>query len=84
MAYVWLTDYVVNSAGLVYQKAGRLSKNITSADVSKPSELFHSVKVRMCMIAEFRQGLYSRVNVRRVMILRLVVLFAALDNRVFS
>lgn len=33
MAYVWLTDYVVNTAGLVYQKAGQLAKNVTSADL---------------------------------------------------
>lgn len=29
MAYVWLTDYVVNTAGLVYQDAGFLNETVT-------------------------------------------------------
>ena len=29
MMYIWMTDYVANSAAVVYQKAGLLSFNIT-------------------------------------------------------
>lgn len=29
MAYIWLTDYVVNTAGLVYQEAGILNETVT-------------------------------------------------------
>ena len=28
MAYIWITDYVVNTAGFVYQDAGVLNKTI--------------------------------------------------------
>ena len=34
MAYVWLTDYVVNTAGLVYQDAGFLNETVTPSMVS--------------------------------------------------
>ena len=34
MAYIWLTDYVVNTAGLVYQEAGILNETVTPSMVS--------------------------------------------------
>ena len=34
MMYFWLTDYVANTAGLVYQKAGYLTYKITPDIVS--------------------------------------------------
>ena len=34
MAYVWLTDYVIDTAGLVYHEAGALNVTITPSDVS--------------------------------------------------
>ena len=33
MVYVWLTDYVVNTAGFVYQSAGVLNETITPSMV---------------------------------------------------
>ena len=33
MVYVWLTDYLVNSAGFVYQSAGKLTYTITPDQV---------------------------------------------------
>ena len=38
MAYIWLTDYVVNTAGLVYQEAGILNKTVTPSMVSSESK----------------------------------------------
>ena len=34
MAYLWMTDYVVNTAGLVYHEAGVLNETITPSMVS--------------------------------------------------
>jgi len=34
MVYVWITDYVANTAGLVYQKAGKLQYKITPEMIS--------------------------------------------------
>ncbi len=33
MMYVWLSDYVANSAGIVYHDAGVLEYNITNNEV---------------------------------------------------
>ena len=33
MAYLWMTDYVVNTAGLVFQQAGVLNETITPSMV---------------------------------------------------
>ena len=33
MAYLWMTDYVVNTAGLVFQQAGALNETITPSMV---------------------------------------------------
>jgi len=35
MVYVWITDYVANTAGLAYQKAGKLQYKITPDMVSE-------------------------------------------------
>lgn len=34
MIYVWLTDYVADTAGFVYQKGGELAYNVTPDMVS--------------------------------------------------
>lgn len=34
MAYVWVTDYLLNTAGLVYQNAGILNETVTPSMVS--------------------------------------------------
>jgi len=34
MAYVWVTDYLLNTAGLVYQDAGILNETVTPSMVS--------------------------------------------------
>ena len=33
MAYLWMTDYVINTAGLVYQQSGVLNETITPSMV---------------------------------------------------
>ena len=43
MMYVWMTDYVANSAAVVYQKAGLMSYTITDDMVCV------CVYVRVCM-----------------------------------
>ncbi|EDO37094.1 predicted protein [Nematostella vectensis] len=35
MVYVWLTDYVINTAGLVYMKSGFMNRTVTQADLPK-------------------------------------------------
>lgn len=34
MAYIWVTDYILNTAGLVYQDAGILNQTVTPSMVS--------------------------------------------------
>ena len=34
MVYVWVTDYILNTAGLVYQDAGILNETVTPSMVS--------------------------------------------------
>lgn len=34
MVYVWVTDYLLNTAGLVYQDAGILNETVTPSTVS--------------------------------------------------
>lgn len=38
MVYVWLTDYVADTAGYVYQVAGKLAYNVTPDMVSGENE----------------------------------------------
>ena len=38
MMYVWMTDYVANSAAVVYQKAGLMSYTITDDMVERERE----------------------------------------------
>lgn len=42
MAYVWLTDYVLNTAGLVYQNAGVLNETVTPSMVSAKKKIAFS------------------------------------------
>jgi len=51
MVYVWITDYVANTAGLVYQKAGKLQYKITPEMVSeqKTAECLNSL-LRNCVL----------------------------------
>ena len=47
MAYIWLTDYVVNTAGLVYQEAGILNETVTPSMVSGTILWFNSESKRI-------------------------------------
>ena len=40
MAYIWLTDYVFNTASLVYHEEGELQRTIRPEDVRKMSGIF--------------------------------------------
>jgi lipopolysaccharide-binding protein len=35
MMYVWLTEYMADTAGFVYQQAGQLNYNVTPSMVSR-------------------------------------------------
>jgi len=43
--YVWLTDYIANTAGFVYQEAGFLQYNITPSTVSERNPTIPSVVI---------------------------------------
>ena len=45
MMYVWLTDYIANTAGFVYQEAGFLQYNITPSTVSERNPTIPSVVI---------------------------------------
>ena len=46
MVYVWLTDYVADTAGIVYQKSGELAYNVTPDMVSSIREF--QMYIHMC------------------------------------
>ena len=56
MAYVWITDYVANTAGLVYQKAGKLQYKITPDMVSEQ-------KNAECLNSLLRNSVLNSVHV---------------------
>jgi len=45
MMYVWLTDYIANTAGFVYQEAGFLQYNITPSTVSERNPTIPNVVI---------------------------------------
>ena len=49
MMYVWMTDYVANSAAVVYQKAGLMSYTITDDMVCATQCMCMYLCVCMCM-----------------------------------
>lgn len=42
MAYVWVTDYLLNTAGLVYQDAGILNETVTPSMVNYSLILYNT------------------------------------------
>lgn len=47
MMYVWLTDYVANTAGYVYQVAGALAYNVTPDKVNTSGLYYMSCVIIM-------------------------------------
>ncbi|XP_065839498.1 bactericidal permeability-increasing protein-like [Oscarella lobularis] len=56
MLSVWITDYVANTAGFVYQKAGLLQINVTQSTI--PNSPF--ISLNTSSIKGFAPGLYSK------------------------
>lgn len=69
MVYVWITDYVANTAGLVYQKAGKLQYKITPEMVSehKNAECLNSL-LRNCVL----NSVYIVVAIAHMLVNRLL------------
>ncbi|XP_065839667.1 bactericidal permeability-increasing protein-like [Oscarella lobularis] len=65
MLSVWITDYVANTAGFVYQKAGVLKINITQSMI--PSNPLFSLDTNS--FKEFAPGLYSKYPNKALQIL---------------
>lgn len=50
MVYVWVTDYLLNTAGLVFQDAGVLNETVTPSRVSVTNFSFY----RVCLFYFFQ------------------------------
>ena len=53
MMYVWMTDYVANSAAVVYQKAGLMSYTITDDMVERERERNDNNNLMQCLTRSF-------------------------------